>query len=370
MAEAYRADQVGSLLRPQKVKDTREAFQQGRIDRDQLREVEDNAILDALEREKEIGIEVFSDGEFRRSGFQNDIAEAVEGFIYSQTPAVARIWQGGTEQPKEGGALRIVAGPLKPHGRFTDVQTAFLKEHAPGPFKMTVPSANQFPTVSYQQGLTDKYYKTRSDLLWAISDIVKTELKALVEDDGVPYVQIDAPRYSYYVDPKWREHLQSLGYDPEQALDEAIAADNSCLEGLRRPGVTVAFHICRGNNQSMWYARGGYGPIAEKVFNSLNVDRWLLEYDTERAGTFEPLQHMPKDKMVVLGLISSKTGDLESQDALLRRIDEASKYVPLERLALSPQCGFASMAAGNMLTEEQQWRKLELVVDTARKVWG
>ena len=151
---------------------------------------------------------------------------------------------------------------------------------------------------------------------------------------------------------------------------EAIAADNACLEGVQRQGLTVAMHICRGNNESKWYAEGGYEPIAEKLFSTLNVDRYLLEYDTERAGTFEPLRFMPRDKMVVLGLVSSKVPRLESQDELRRRIDEAARYVPLENLALSPQCGFASTAAGNLLTEEEQWRKLELVVETARKVWG
>jgi 5-methyltetrahydropteroyltriglutamate--homocysteine methyltransferase len=153
-------------------------------------------------------------------------------------------------------------------------------------------------------------------------------------------------------------------------FDEAIAADNACLQGMRRQGLTVALHVCRGNNESKWYAEGGYEPIAEKLFNTLAVDRFLLEYDTERAGTFEPLRFMPRDKQVVLGLVSSKDPRLESQDKLLRRIDEACRYVPLDNIALSPQCGFASTAAGNLLTEEEQWRKLELVVETVHKVWG
>ncbi|MCI0441142.1 MAG: hypothetical protein L0177_18725 [Chloroflexi bacterium] len=186
----------------------------------------------------------------------------------------------------------------------------------------------------------------------------------------MPYIQIDAPRYSYYVDPRWRQHLRDLGEDPDRAFEEAVNADNACLDGARREGVTLAFHVCRGNNQSKWYAQGGYGPIAERLFGSLAVDRFLLEYDTERAGTFEPLRFVPQGKMVVLGLLSSKEPKLESQDDLLRRIDEAARYVPIERLALSPQCGFASTQAGNLLTEDEQWRKLELVVETARKVWG
>jgi 5-methyltetrahydropteroyltriglutamate--homocysteine methyltransferase len=172
------------------------------------------------------------------------------------------------------------------------------------------------------------------------------------------------------VDPKWRQHLQDLGADPEAALQEAVAADNTCLEGVRREGLTCAIHVCRGNNQSKWYADGGYEPIAEHLFGTLNVGRFLLKYDTERADTFEPLRFVPADKTVMLGLISTKTPELESADDLLRRIEEVSKYVPVERLALGPQCGFASTAAGNLLTEDQQWRKQELVVEVARQVWG
>jgi len=160
-----------------------------------------------------------------------------------------------------------------------------------------------------------------------------------------------------------------MGVDPERALDEAIQADNECLAGARRDGIVVAIHLCRGNNRSQWYAEGGYDPIAEKLFTQLDVDAFLLEYESERAGTFEPLRFVPRGKTVVLGLVSSKLPDLESPDQLRRRIDEASRYVPIENLALSPQCGFASAMEGNLLTEEEQWRKLQLVVETARSVW-
>jgi 5-methyltetrahydropteroyltriglutamate--homocysteine methyltransferase len=370
MKPLYRADQVGSLLRPEAVKHARASFQEGRITRDQLSVVEDQAILEALERQRETGIDIVTDGEFRRAGFQNDVGEAVEGFVLTERPAVVRMWQGPGGDPKEEGTTRIVAGPLKAVRRFTAQQTAFLSAHAGDrPYKMTVPSPNQFPTISFQPGVTEQFYATRSALLWKIVEIIKAEIAALAAE-GVPYIQMDAPRYSYYVDPKWRQHLRDLGEDPDRALEEAVAADNACLAGLKREGVTVAMHICRGNNQSKWYAQGGYEPIAEKLFGSLAVDRWLLEYDTERAGTFEPLRFIPADRMVVLGLVSSKEGTLESQDDLLRRIDEAARYLPIERLALSPQCGFASMAAGNLLTEEEQWHKLRLVAETARKVWG
>ncbi len=369
MAEAYRADHVGSFLRPAEVKEARAALREGRLHLEQLRRIEDQAILAAIERQRSIGVDIFTDGEFRRSGFQNDLMEVVEGFVATERPAVVRIWQGPGGEPQEQGTRQVVGGKLRQLRRLTELQTLFLKAHAPGPIKMTVPSPNQFPAISFQPGVSEQFYPTRSDLLRELVAIIKREIAALIED-GVPYIQVDEPRYSYYVDPKWRQHLRDLGGDPDKMFDEAVAADNACLEGVQRQGLTAAMHICRGNNESKWYAEGGYEPIAEKLFGSLAVDRFLLEYDTERAGTFEPLRFMPRDKMVVLGLVSSKTPRLEAQDDLLRRIDEAARYVPIENLALSPQCGFASTAAGNLLTEEEQWRKLELVVATARKVWG
>ena len=369
MAESYRADNLGSLLRPAELKEARQGFQEGRLSQDALRRIEDDAIVDALERQKSIGLDIFTDGEFRRAGFQNDLEEAVDGFVETDHPAVTRLWKGPGDQPEQLGTRHVVGGKLRQVRRLTEIQTRFLSEHTPGPFKMTVPSPNQFPAITFQPGLTDRAYPTRSDLLRDLVSIIKDEISALIQE-GVPYIQLDEPRYSYYVDPNWRQHLRDLGEDPDKAFQEALAADNSCLEGARREGLTVAIHLCRGNNQSKWYAEGGYEPIAEALFGTLAVDRFLLEYDTERAGTFEPLRFVPRDKMVVLGLVSSKEPELESQDELLRRIDEASRYFPVENMALSAQCGFASMAAGNLLTEDEQWRKLELVVETARKVWG
>ena len=203
-------------------------------------------------------------------------------------PAVVRIWQGPGGEPQEQGTRQVVGGTLRPLRRLTEHQTRFLQAHAPGPVKMTVPSPNQFPAISFQPGVTELFYPTRSALLWALVSIIKGERAALVED-GVAYIQIDEPRYSYYVDAKWRQHLRDLREDPDTMFAEAIAADNACLDGVQRQGLTVAMHICRGNNESKWYAEGGYEPIAEKLFSTLHVDRYLLEYDTERAGTFEPL---------------------------------------------------------------------------------
>jgi 5-methyltetrahydropteroyltriglutamate--homocysteine methyltransferase len=233
-----------------------------------------------------------------------------------------------------------------------------------------LPSATQFPAIAFKRGVTDKIYKDHSALLWDIVEIMKNDLRKL-SADGVDYIQIDAPRYSYYMDEKWRAWIKTeLEVDPDAALDEAVRADNACLQAARRDGVTLGIHLCRGNNRSHWYAEGGYDAIAEKMFAELDVDRFLLEYDDERSGTFEPLRFVPKGKTVVLGLVSSKLPRMEDPKELVKRIEEAARYVPLENLALSPQCGFASTAEGNLLTEEDQWAKLKLVVETARSVWG
>ena len=234
---------------------------------------------------------------------------------------------------------------------------------------MTLPSATQFPAISFKRGVTDKVYENHSALLWDIVGIMKTELARLAAE-GVKYIQIDAPRYSYYLDPKWREWIRAeMKVDPDALLDDSISADNACFEAARRPGVTLAVHLCRGNNRSHWYAEGGYDAIAEKLFSTMAADRFLLEYDDERSGTFEPLRFIPKNKTVVLGLVSSKLPQLENGDDLVRRIEQAGRYFPIDNLALSPQCGFASTMEGNLLTEDQQWAKLRLVVETAKRVW-
>ena len=369
MTGTYRADHVGSLLRPLAVKEAKEAFQSGRLGLSELRAIEDEAIRNALERQEAAGMQIYTDGEFRRVGFQNDLIEAVDGFVATDSPAVVRVWQGPGGEPAEQGTRQVVGGKLRRIRSLTGQQREFLQSNAPGPVKMTLPSPSQFPAISFQPGLTSQFYATRSELLWDIAGIIKEEVAELLEA-GVDYIQIDAPRYSYYVDPRWRQHLSQLGEDPDQMFEEAVAADNFCLEGAQRPGVTIALHVCRGNNQSKWYAEGGYEAIAERLFGSLAVDRFLLEYDTERAGTFEPLRFTPPGKTVTLGLISSKDPELESPDYIIERIREASSYVPMERLSLSPQCGFASTAAGNLLTEDQQWRKLEAVAEICRQVWG
>jgi 5-methyltetrahydropteroyltriglutamate--homocysteine methyltransferase len=362
---AYRADQIGSFLRPPELLEARHA---GATDPERLRALEDRHIVRVLRRQQELGFEIFTDGELRRKNFMSDFTDAVSGFDHGD--AVARMWQaGGQGAPSVSSVTGIVTARLRQVRRLTGHELPFLKQHSPGAIKMTLPSATQFPAIAYKRGVSDRVYPSQSDLLRDIVAIVKAEVQALA-DEGVRYIQIDAPRYSYYVDPKWRDWIRTeMGLDPEGALDEAVRADNACLEGARRPGVTLAIHLCRGNNRSHWYAEGGYDSIAEKLFGTLAVDRFLLEYDDARSGGFEPLRFVPRDKTVVLGLVSSKRPELESPAQLARRIEEAARYVPLERLALSPQCGFASTMEGNLLSEEEQWAKLRLVVETARQVW-
>lgn len=364
----YRADHVGSLLRPQELIDAR---RDPATDPARLKAIEDHHINRLLQRQKDLGLRIFTDGELRRRGFMSDFYESVDGLDHDGT--VARAWKGTTDA--SGGAagasllIGLVVDRITRKKRLSKHEADFLTRHSPGDVKMTLPSANQFPAIAYRKGLSDRVYPTYSEFLWDVVPIIRSEVQALV-DEGVKYIQIDAPRYSYYLDPKWREFIRAeMGVTPEQALDEAIRVDNACVEGIRRDGLVVAIHLCRGNNRSQWYAEGGYDPIAEKLFSELNVDLFLLEYESERAGSFEPLRFVPNDKGVVLGLVSSKVPDLEPTDHLRRRIDEASRYIPLENLALSPQCGFASVLEGNLLTDDEQWRKLKLVVDTARAVW-
>jgi 5-methyltetrahydropteroyltriglutamate--homocysteine methyltransferase len=369
MSASFRADHVGSLLRPADLLAARQDQSAGAAQR--LRDLEDAHIQLMLAKQRELGFDIFTDGELRRRNFMSDFTDAVEGFDLGD--AVARTWNAGDAKSKTS-AVSSVAGivtrELRQLRPLTGHELPFLKSHCPGKVKMTLPSATQFPAIAFKAGVTDAVYKDRSELLWAIVEIMKSDLAKLA-DEGVSYIQIDAPRYSYYMDPKWRDWIRAeMQVDPDAALDEAVRADNACFRAARRDGVTLAIHLCRGNNRSHWYAEGGYDAIAEKLFGTLEVDRFLLEYDDDRSGTFEPLRFVPKGKTVVLGLISSKLPQLESADNLARRVDEAARFVQLENLAISPQCGFASTAEGNLLTEDQQWAKLKLTTDTARRIWG
>jgi 5-methyltetrahydropteroyltriglutamate--homocysteine methyltransferase len=369
MSSPYRADHVGSFLRPAALLAARSA----QACPAELEAIEDRHILRVLEKQKEIGLDVFTDGEFRRSNFMSDFTDAVEGFDFHE--AVPRAWK-DEEQKTEAQTAAvssisgIVTSTLRQRQPLTGRELPFLREHAPGPIKITLPSATQFPAISFKYGITDAAYRDPFALLDAIAGIMAEDIGPLAAS-GISYLQIDAPRYSYYLDPKWMAWMErELRVDPAQMLTASLRADNACFAAARQPGVTLGIHLCRGNNRSHWYAEGGYDAIAERLFHELAVDRFLLEYDDERSGSFDALRFVPKDKMVVLGLVSSKRAVLESRRTMLRRIDEAAKMIPLGQLALSPQCGFASTMEGNLLGEDEQWAKLKLVVDVAREVWG
>jgi 5-methyltetrahydropteroyltriglutamate--homocysteine methyltransferase len=346
-----------------------------------VREIEDQAILGALDLQKQVGIEVFSDGEYRRASWAADFADAMDGYVAADPPIpfVWRLADGSERAPEEtmrdirtvaGQGSRVIGERLRQRRRLTAHESAFLKAHAPGPYKITLPAPSYNVARGYKPGVTDKAYPSRSALMQDVVKIYQDEIRALI-DEGVPYIQLDNPHYPDYIEEGRLQQWRALGIDPDQALIDDVAADSAAFDGVDPQRVTRALHICRGNGRSAWHTRGGYERIAERVFGGLhNVDVFLLEYDSDRAGGFEPLRFVPKGKTVVLGLVTTKLGDLETQEMLLRRIDEASKYVAMGDLALSPQCGFASMAQGNLVSWDDQRRKLELVVETAHKAWG
>jgi 5-methyltetrahydropteroyltriglutamate--homocysteine methyltransferase len=364
MSVAFRADHVGSLLRPPELLAARAAFGGGDITEDELRAAEDRAITDALRRQREIGLDVLSDGEMRRGSWLTEMAEAVDGFSEDR---VLLEWKGpgGATEPT---TARVAAAKLRKSRRLTAHELPFLEAHAPGQFKLTLPAPSNFMFSSYKPGVTDRVYADRAALLADLVRIVQDDIQWLV-GRGVTYIQFDAPYYSHYLDARQRDRMRAEGLDPDAELRKAIAGDNAAFAGIGRAGTTFALHVCRGNNQSRWYSEGAYDAVAEALFATLDVDRFLLEYDDERSGGFEPLRLVPQGKSVVLGLVTTKQAALESADVLRRRVDDAARYVPLERLAISPQCGFASVARGNHLSVDEQWRKLDLVVTTARKIW-
>ena len=350
----------------------------GRASVETLRALEDRAIDEVLQKQRDIGLDVLTDGEMRRGSWLTDMAEAVEGFVPSR---VAMTWKGpgGSTETSTANAAgaklrktRMLTAHEAPHllraaRRLFDSRSSQTPAQGRA-FKITLPAPSNFMIASYKPGITDRAYPTRQALLDDIVQIIRDEVRWLV-DQGVTYIQFDAPFYSNYLDPQHRGRLAAQGVDPDRELAAAVAGDNAALADIPRESVTCAMHVCRGNSRSRWYAEGGYDAIAERLFGSVDVDTFLLEYDDERSGGFEPLRHLPAGRNVVLGLITTKQPVLELPADLRRRIDEAARHVPLERLAISPQCGFASVASGNLLSMDDQWRKLELVVKTARDVW-
>jgi 5-methyltetrahydropteroyltriglutamate--homocysteine methyltransferase len=357
-----RSDVVGSLLRPPYLVEARDGLEAGRLAPPDFKRIEDRAVDEAIALQEEAGLDVVTDGELRRYAFFGHLVDAVEGFDRLGGWAIPF----RNEQGEELIFKRpVVVGKLRWRRSMCAEEFVYLRARTRRSTKVTLVSTQQ--AAAYWDPEKSKApYPTRDAYLADVVDLTRHEIEGLV-GLGCTYVQIDAPQYAALLDPALREGYRQRGSDPDRLLDACIDMDNAAIGN--HPGVTVALHICRGNNQSMFYASGGYEPIA-RVFRRARFQRFLLEYDDERSGGFEPLRAVPEDRVVVLGLLTTKKPRLESVDELRRRIDEAAQIIPLERLALSPQCGFASTIAGNRISPEDQRRKLHRVAETARLVWG
>jgi 5-methyltetrahydropteroyltriglutamate--homocysteine methyltransferase len=357
-----RSDVVGSLLRPPALVAARKAYEAGSIGPAELKKVEDSAVDAAVAMQEAAGLDVVTDGEFRRYAFYGHLIDSVDGFDRTGGWAIPFRDEAGEEL-----VLRrpVVVEKLRWQRSLCGEEWTYLRARAKKVGKVTLLSAQQ--TAAYYDPEKSKgAYQTRDEYLADIVDIGRREVAELVRL-GCTYIQVDAPQYAALLDREMREGYRRRGSDPEEVIDRCIEMDNAIIAG--HPEVTFGLHICRGNNQSKFYAEGDYEPIS-RIFQKTHFQRFLLEYDDQRSGGFEPLRHVPEDRTVVLGLVTTKKGRLESADELRERIREASAHVPLERLALSPQCGFASTMEGNRITPEEQQLKLELVGSVAREIWG
>jgi len=373
-----RTDVVGSLLRPAGLKDARTRFDDGKIGADDFHAIEDAAVRAAVALQEGVGLDVVTDGEMRRLNFQDSFGAAVEGYdanrstlkVYEKRvegAAPLRRWD--IREMHDAGTAVSHRRPAKERLRLARniplEEYAFVSKVAKTPAKVSLIGPDRIAQRFDYQAST-KIYR---DIDAFIADVVAIE-RAIVESlaqAGCRYVHIDAPGFTAYVDEPSLGEMRARGEDPMQNFERSLRAEAKVVAGL---GVTSGIHLCRGNQRSMWHREGSYDAIAERLFTQLPHDRFLLEYDSPRAGSFAPLRFVPKGKVVVLGLISTKVPELEQVDELKRRIDEAAKFIPLDQLAISPQCGFASDVVGNLLGEDDQKRKLELVVETARQVWG
>ncbi len=358
-----RAEGIGSLLRPQYLTDARQRLDRGDLTPAAFKAIEDRAVDEAVAVQEAAGLDVVTDGEQRRYAFFGHLIDALEGFEKRAGWAITFHDEQGQEATLE---RPVVVDKLRWRRQMAVEEFAYLRGRTKRPVKVTLVSAQQ-AAAYYDPDKSRGAYPTRDAYLADLVDFTRREIAEL-RRLGCEYIQIDAPQYAALLDESIREGYRKRGSDPDKMLDACIELDNAIIAG--HTGVLFGIHICRGNYQSMFYASGGYDRIAQQVFRRARFDRFLLEYDDERSGTFEPLRHVPDDRGVVLGLVSSKKPALERADELKRRIAEASHVVPLERLALSPQCGFASTSEGNRLSPDDQRRKLELVAGTARAVWA
>jgi 5-methyltetrahydropteroyltriglutamate--homocysteine methyltransferase len=358
-----RSDTVGSLLRPSYLRDAQGKLERGELTSAQYKQIEDRAVDEAVALQQNAGLDVVTDGEMRRYAFFGHLADSLEGFDKQAGWSIT--FRDG--EGHEGTVARpAVVGKLKWKRQMAVEEFTYLRGRTKVPAKVTLLSAQQ-AAAYYDPQKSRAAYATLDAYLADLVDFTRREIAEL-RRLGCEYVQIDAPQYAALLDEKIREGYRQRGSDPDKMLAASVELDNAIIEG--HPGVTFGIHICRGNYQSMFYASGGYDRIAADVFGRSKFDRFLLEYDDERSGTFEPLRHVPDGRVVVLGLVSSKLPRMESADNLKTRIKEAATFMPLDRLALSPQCGFASTQEGNRISPEIQRQKLELVGRVAHDVWS
>jgi 5-methyltetrahydropteroyltriglutamate--homocysteine methyltransferase len=360
----YRSDVVGSLLRPAYLKEARQRRGAGEISDAEFKQIEDRAVNEAIALQTQAGLNVITDGEMRRYAFFGHLIDATEGYDKFGGWAIPFHDEQGHEIVFK---RPVVVSKLKRIRPLCEEEFAYLRARTDRPAKVTLISAQQ-AAAYYDPEKSKGAYATIDAYLADVVDILRAEVEELIHL-GCTYIQVDAPQYAGLIDPQIREGYRKRGNDPDRLLERCIDLDNAVIGQHAARGVTFGIHLCRGNNQSKYYASGGYDPIAD-VFRRTNFQRFLLEYDDERSGGFEPLKNVPEDRTVVLGLITTKKPTLEKKDDLKHRIDEASQYVPLERLALSPQCGFASTEEGNLVTPADQEAKLRLVAETAKEVWG
>jgi methionine synthase II (cobalamin-independent) len=363
----FRADHVGSLLRPARLHEARGRAARSEIGAAELMEIEDECIRDAVALQEDAGLCAITDGEFRRGHYLVDFMTGFSGIVPTNT-SYALAFKGEDGESGETRSMLTVTGKVRRTKPVMVEAFKFLKSVANGTPKVCLPSPTWVHMRGGRKTVSESVYPDLGEF-W--SDVVRAfhEEIADLSDAGCTYLQLDEISFAFLCDQGIRDRIRADGLDPVQVTRDYARVVNEIAAGAPK-SMTVTVHTCRGNFQSMWMAEGGYEKVAEIVFDQPDVDGYFMEYDTERAGGFEPLKYMPKNKRVVLGLVSSKKPELESKDVLKRRIEEAAKFFPLENLCLSPQCGFASTHHGNKITEDVERRKLELIVEVAAEIWG
>ena len=361
---------MGSLLRPPELKAARKRYAAGEVSAAEFKRIEDDAVDEVVRLQEEAGLTVVTDGEMRRESFQSQLAEAVEGFGEPSIEAYLwGDWRGGEEvgdkliaRPEDLG----VVGKLRRRRHLSVEEFVYLRARTTRIPKVTLPSPSLFANF-WSPETSKEAYPTLDDFLDAVAEILREEVKELVRL-GATYIQLDAPQYPLLLEEKTRRFYEERGWDLSRWLSRGIELDNHVIGD--HPGVPFGFHLCRGNQGSRWLTSGSYEMLARNIFVGTNADRLLLEYDDQRSGTFEPLHHVPEDKTVVLGLVTTKTPHRETPQELEARVREATRYLPLERLAISPQCGFSTSTIGNTITVEDEQHKLRTLVETAERIWG